>query len=246
MRTLILSPLVLAAVGCNPSVVGIKLDDTGCTGCSGDTDADTDTDTDTDADSDADTDTGTADPNDVDNDGDGYTENGGDCNDADASVCPGATDTAGDGIDQDCSGADASSSDPYADYTWVDGDSLCFSTDGFNFPYDEAAAYAVGYGTGMDWTLKASHAVSPVDSSDCVDTSAWEYDTYTITLISSLQSDGSLTTSYADTGDWWDNFDFCTSGFPTALSFCTEMEDGNYLVSVSKTTEGLVPAGDGS
>ena len=46
------------------------------------------------------------DPQDIDNDGDGYTENQGDCNDADSSINPGATDVCGDGIDQDCSGAD--------------------------------------------------------------------------------------------------------------------------------------------
>jgi hypothetical protein len=46
-------------------------------------------------------------PADTDDDGDGYTENEGDCNDADASVNPGAADICGDGIDQDCSGADA-------------------------------------------------------------------------------------------------------------------------------------------
>ncbi|MBI5550264.1 MAG: putative metal-binding motif-containing protein [Desulfobacterales bacterium] len=45
-------------------------------------------------------------PNDVDNDGDGVTENQGDCNDGNAAILPGANDICGDGIDQDCSGAD--------------------------------------------------------------------------------------------------------------------------------------------
>ncbi len=42
----------------------------------------------------------------VDNDGDGYTENGGDCNDGDATIHPGAAETCEDGIDQDCNGSD--------------------------------------------------------------------------------------------------------------------------------------------
>ena len=45
-------------------------------------------------------------PNDVDNDGDGYTENQGDCNDGNNSINPNATEICGDGIDQNCSGAD--------------------------------------------------------------------------------------------------------------------------------------------
>ena len=43
---------------------------------------------------------------DIDNDGDGYTENQGDCNDTKSSIHPGATEICGDGVDQDCSGAD--------------------------------------------------------------------------------------------------------------------------------------------
>jgi len=42
----------------------------------------------------------------ADNDGDGFTQSQGDCNDSDDSVYPGAVDICGDGIDQDCSGAD--------------------------------------------------------------------------------------------------------------------------------------------
>ncbi len=68
-----------------------------------DTDADGDTDSDADGDADGDTDTGMV----SDQDGDGYisTDHGGDdCDDDDASIHPGAEDTWGDGIDQDCDG----------------------------------------------------------------------------------------------------------------------------------------------
>ena len=43
---------------------------------------------------------------DPDGDGDGVTVADGDCDDTDASIHPGATDTCGDGIDQDCNGVD--------------------------------------------------------------------------------------------------------------------------------------------
>lgn len=42
----------------------------------------------------------------VDNDTDGFTEVDGDCNDTDLAINPSAEDICGDGIDQDCSGAD--------------------------------------------------------------------------------------------------------------------------------------------
>ena len=45
-------------------------------------------------------------PADTDNDNDGFTENEGDCNDADDTIFPGATDPEGDGIDQNCDGFD--------------------------------------------------------------------------------------------------------------------------------------------
>ena len=53
-----------------------------------------------------------------DNDGDGYTVSEGDCNDNDASTYPGAPEICGDGIDQDCDGADL----------------VCLDTDGDGIP----------------------------------------------------------------------------------------------------------------
>jgi len=44
-----------------------------------------------------------------DTDGDGYTTLEGDCDDTDSSIYPGATEIAGDGIDQDCNGVDETS-----------------------------------------------------------------------------------------------------------------------------------------
>ncbi|WP_173179960.1 MopE-related protein [Desulfosarcina ovata] len=70
----------------------------------------------------------------VDADGDGYTDpacGGSDCNDADAGVYPGATEIAGDGIDQDCNGVDLAattdSTDPHAGLTYADYPGNCLS-----------------------------------------------------------------------------------------------------------------------
>ncbi|MDB4303446.1 putative metal-binding motif-containing protein [Desulfosarcina sp.] len=48
----------------------------------------------------------TVDNADIDDDGDGFTENQNDCNDTNANIYPGARETCGDGIDQDCNGSD--------------------------------------------------------------------------------------------------------------------------------------------
>ena len=54
-------------------------------------------------------------PEDIDDDSDGYTENQGDCNDADNSIYPGAAEICGDGIDQDCNGIDLACSQESTD-----------------------------------------------------------------------------------------------------------------------------------
>jgi len=48
-------------------------------------------------------------------DGDGYTTDAGDCDDGDASIHPGASETCDDGVDQDCDGADLAGSTWYYD-----------------------------------------------------------------------------------------------------------------------------------
>jgi len=76
---------------------------------------------------------------DVDHDGDGYTPNGGDCNDSDSAVYPGAVEICGDGIDQDCNGLDTSCDiDNDGDGYWANDisspDYDCDDNDGSVYP----------------------------------------------------------------------------------------------------------------
>jgi hypothetical protein len=72
----------------------------------------------------------------IDNDGDGFSEQQGDCNDADAAIYPGALDLTVDGMDQDCNGVDG----PLVGDTDGDGDGFtvaqgdCNDTDANIYP----------------------------------------------------------------------------------------------------------------
>lgn len=158
-------------------------------------------------------------------------------------------DSADDSGPEDTSTESSGSDDPWAAYIWIDGDELCFSADGFAFPYDAADAYLVGYGgrtLALDFTFQEEFLVEESDGAYCLDTSGLDFDDYEATLVSSLTSSGGTATSYADTGDWWDNYDLCTGGTETADQFCAYQGGWNYLVGFSVTTSGLFGNGDGA
>ncbi len=80
----------------------------------------------------------------TDDDGDGFTSQQGDCDNQDPTICPGALDVCGDGIDQDCSGLDAVCGDDDGDgYNEDMGD--CNDTDPNIYPGAEGIC-----GDGID------------------------------------------------------------------------------------------------
>ena len=144
-----------------------------------DTDADSDTDADTDADADSDADTDT--PQDA--DGDGWTSDE-DCHDDDATAYPGShtTEIPGDGIDQDCDGADACR-DPNCD-GWPD---IVFAQTDLDGDYShESIVYlgsADGYSSGSTWTMPTVGAMG-ADAGD------FDQDGYIDLVFASVQDGG--------------------------------------------------------
>jgi hypothetical protein len=138
---------ILVATACDPDGDS-KLDDS-----TSDSEADTDTDADTDADADADADTDADTDLPADADGDGWTADE-DCHDDDATAYPGshAIEIPGDGVDQDCDGADACrdlNCDGWPDIVFaqtdLDGD---YSTDSVIY-----LGSAEGYSSASTWTV---------------------------------------------------------------------------------------------
>jgi hypothetical protein len=102
-------------------------------------------------------------PGDIDGDGDGFTQNQGDCNDADDTVYPGAADTCGDGKDQNCDGSDplcpADVDDDGDGYTENQGD--CNDANAAINPGAEDVC-----GDGMDQNCDGSDMVCQVPDAD--------------------------------------------------------------------------------
>ena len=102
-------------------------------------------------------------PADSDDDGDGFTENQGDCDDANATVNPGAVDICGDGIDRNCDGSDplcpADIDDDGDGYTENQGD-----CDDANAAVNPGAVDMCG--DGIDRNCDGSDPLCPADIDD--------------------------------------------------------------------------------
>jgi hypothetical protein len=184
----------------------------------------------------------------TDADGDGYNaEPEWDCDDDDASINPGAEEVC-DNADNNCDGQIDEGdvcveSSPWSDYVVTDGSTISFSTDGMpDLPYSGSGAYMVGYGGELGWGLSSAFQTDPVDGYFSFDTSDWIADCYEVTLISDLQFNGSATSSWDNTGDWWDNYDFCTSGSDEAGQWCEHQGGWDYLVAFCVSASGMISA----
>ncbi len=172
------------------------------------------------------------DPNDVDDDGDGFTENGGDCDDADPLVNPDAQEIANDGIDNDCIDGDANND--------VDGD---------GFPTDEDCDdNDPNIGALQDWYLDidqdgygstiippTTECTAPVDGNgnpyssnalDCDDTNANIYPGATEVWYDGIDQDCNANTEYDQDGDGFNVDAVDCDGDGTTESSCDLDGDG--------------------
>lgn len=138
--------------------------------------------------------------------------------------------------------------DEFAGYIDADGNFVLLSDNGFVGIHKGSDAYVVGYsgdeGSDLNWTLQDEFKIENDGDSFVIDTSSWAHTCYEVTLVSELQSDGTAATTIYNTGDWWDNYELCTSDSPTGDAWCHSEGDGNYLVAFCVTSSGVVPNGD--
>ena len=172
------------------------------------------------------------DPNDVDDDNDGFTENDGDCDDADPLVNPNAQEIANDGIDNDCIDGDANND--------VDGD---------GFPtQDDCDDNDPTVGALQDWYLDfdgdsfgstiippTTACTAPVDgngnqfssnSLDCDDSSASIYPGATEVWYDGIDQDCDAATEYDQDGDGFNIDALDCDGDGTTESACDLDGDG--------------------
>ncbi|HJN75430.1 MAG TPA: right-handed parallel beta-helix repeat-containing protein [Myxococcota bacterium] len=154
---------------------------------------------------------------DEDDDGDGYKPSDGDCDNDDASVYPGATDTWYDGVDSDCDGAD--------DYD-ADGDGFrhesggdppeetdCDDTDGTIYPNADEVL-----DDGIDQNCDGVDGIAPEDTGDTDDTDTG--------------------TSPTDSGipGWWDDND--GDGQAPAQGDCDDEDPWVYRDAIEQCDDG--------
>ncbi|MEN0066888.1 MAG: MopE-related protein [Myxococcota bacterium] len=137
----------------------------------------------------------------TDGDGDDYgtgCDLGPDCNDADATIYPGAADVSGDGIDSDCSGDDGRTHDASFDSGALAGPLLTI-TQGVNFP-----SSPVHLGTGaMSLTSNAVASSVVLDASSCTDAVEFSY----YVKRGDLYAPNRVDTLYFE---WWDGQQWIT------------------------------------
>ncbi len=150
----------------------------------------------------------------------GYVDAGGDCDDSDSLIHPGATETSWDGVDQDCDGVDFNAA-ACADYavdnalSWLDGGTANISpqsdTTLFVYQYELYGPYDYDWYTGTydEWL-----------------TLLFQENSYTITNVSGTQFDVTLNA----------NLSLNSSGAPFSLDFEGPGVDSNCEGYISPTT----------